>query len=124
VPCYNDFEIDVAEFLDRAKDVLAFSKIVPKIYFLIEYKDSDGDLRLYYPDFVVLTQNNEHFIVEAKGREDIDVQYKDKRIKLWCEDATNLAKSKWSFIRIDQEDFEKYRFKSVKELISTLKDEE
>jgi len=124
VPCDNDFEIDIAEFLDRAEDVLAFSKIVPKIGFFVEYRDSDGDLRLYYPDFVVLTQNNEHFIVEAKGREDIDVQYKDKRIKLWCEDATNLAKSKWSFIRIDQEDFEKYRFKSVKELISTLKDEE
>jgi type III restriction enzyme len=124
VPCDNDFEVDIAKFLNRAYDVVAFSKIVPKMGFSVEYRDSDGNLRLYYPDFVVLTQNNEHFIVEAKGREDVDVQHKDKRIKLWCEDATNLTKSNWSFQRIDQEDFEKYSFNSVKELISTLKDEE
>jgi len=122
VPCDNDFEVEIAKFLDRAEDVSAFSKIVPKIGFFVEYRDSDGNLRLYYPDFVVLTDSNEHFIVEAKGREDVDVQHKDKRIKLWCEDATNIAKSKWSFKRIDQEDFEKYRFRSVKELILALKE--
>jgi len=92
-----------------------------KIGFFVEYRDSDGNLRLYYPDFVVALNNNEHFIIEAKGREDVDVEYKDKRMKLWCEDATNLTKSKWSFKRIDQKDFEKYRFRSVKELILALK---
>lgn len=121
VPCYNDFEVNFAKFLDRAKDVEAFSKIVPKIGFFVEYRDSEGNLRLYYPDFVILTVKNEHLIVETKGREDVDVEHKDKRIKLWCEDATKLTKSKWTFKRIDQEDFEKYRFKSVKELISTFK---
>ena len=121
VPCDNDFEVELAKFLDKAEDVVAFSKIVSKIGFFVEYRDSDGNLRLYYPDFVVLTGNNEYFIVEAKGREDVDVEHKDKRIKLWCEDATNLTKSNWSFKRIDQEDFEKYGFRSVKELISTLK---
>jgi type III restriction enzyme len=114
VPCDNDFEVEIAKFLDRAEDVSAFSKIVPKIGFFVEYRDSDGNLRLYYPDFVVLTDSNEHFIVEAKGREDVDVEHKDKRIKFWCEDATNIAKSKWSFKRIDQEDFEKYRFRKFK----------
>ena len=123
VPCDNDFEIDIAKFLDKAEDVVAFSKIVPKIGFFVEYRDSNGNFRLYYPDFVVSTGNNEYFIIEAKGREDIDVEHKDKRIKLWCEDATNLTKSNWSFKRIDQEDFEKYRFKSIKELISTLKND-
>jgi len=124
VPCDNDFEVEIAKFLDRAEDVSAFSKIVPKIGFFVEYKDSDGNLRLYYPDFVVLTGNNEYFIIEAKGREDVDVEHKDKRIKLWCEDATNLTKSTWSFKRVDQEDFEKYRFRSIEELISTLKNKE
>ena len=123
VPCDNDFEVDFAKFLDRAEDVIAFSKIVPKIGFFVEYRDSDGNLRLYYPDFVILSNNNERLIVETKGREDVDVKYKDKRTKLWCEDATKLTKSKWDFKRIDQEDFEKYRFKSIKELISTLKED-
>jgi type III restriction enzyme len=124
VPCDNDFEVEIAKFLDRAEDVVAFSKIVPKIGFFVEYKDADGNLRLYYPDFVVLTSNNEYFIIETKGREDVDVERKDKRIKLWCEGATNLTKSSWFFKRVDQEDFEKYRFKSVKELILTLKNKE
>lgn len=122
VPCDNYFELDFAKFLDRAEDVLAFSKIVPKIGFFVEYRNSDGNLKLYYPDFVILTDKNEHLIVETKGREDVDVKHKDKRMKLWCEDATKITKSKWTFMRINQEDFEKYRFKSIQELISTLKD--
>ncbi|HRS52639.1 MAG TPA: DEAD/DEAH box helicase family protein [Candidatus Marinimicrobia bacterium] len=123
VPCDNDFEVDFAKFLDKAEDVEAFSKIVSKIGFFVEYRDSDGNLRLYYPDFVILSKENEHLIVETKGRIDVDVEHKDKRIKLWCEDATKLTKTKWAFKRIDQEDFEKYRFKSIKELVSALKDE-
>ncbi len=121
VPCDNDFELDFAKFLDRAEDVVSFSKIVPKMRFFVEYRDSDGNLRHYYPDFVVSTDKNEHLIIEPKGREDVDVAHKDKRIGLWCEDATNLMESKWSFVRVDQEDFEKYRFKSIKELTSALR---
>jgi len=120
VPCDNDFEVDFAKFLDRAEDVIAFSKIVPKIGFFVEYRDSDGNLKLYYPDFLVLLNNNHYWIIETKGREDIDVAHKDKRAILWCEDATKLTKYKWSFKRINQEDFEKYRFKNVQELISVL----
>ncbi|MBP9019702.1 MAG: DEAD/DEAH box helicase family protein [Bacteroidales bacterium] len=122
VPCDNDFEVDFSKFLDRAEDVEAFSKIVPKMGFFVEYRDSQGNLRLYYPDFIILTKDGEHLILETKGRVDVDVEYKDKRIKFWCEDATRLTNSKWIFKRVDQEDFEKYRFKSIKELISSLKD--
>jgi len=120
VPCDNDFEVDFAKFLDRAEDVKAFTKIVPKIGFFVEYRDSEGNLRLYYPDFVISTEENGRLIVETKGRVDVDVEYKDKRIKLWCEDAARLTNSKWIFKRVNQEDFEKYRFKDIKELISTL----
>ncbi len=123
VPCDNDFELNFAKFLDGAEDVTAFSKIVSRIGFFVEYRDTNGNLRLYYPDFVVKLTNNEHWIIETKGREDIDVELKDKRAKLWCEDATRLTKNKWSFKRINQEDFERYRFRSVQELISTLKEE-
>ncbi len=123
VPCDNNFEVDFAKFLDRAEDVVAFSKLVPKIGFFVEYKNSDGNRKLYYPDFLILTKKKEHLIIETKGREDVDVVHKDKRMKLWCEDATKLTKDKWSFKRIDQKDFENYRFRSIEELISTLKDE-
>jgi len=121
VPCDNDFEVDFAKFLDGTQDVEAFSKIIPKIVFFVEYKDSKDNLRLYYPDFVVTIEESQRLIIETKGREDVDVERKDKRIKKWCKDATGLSGSKWSFIRVDQEDFEKHRFKSIKELISALR---
>ncbi|MFQ6071190.1 MAG: hypothetical protein ACE5KT_00605, partial [Methanosarcinales archaeon] len=88
--------------------------------FFVEYKDSKDNLRLYYPDFVAIMDENERIILETKGREDIDVELKDKRMKQWCEDASRLTGCKWSFLRVDESEFEKYRFKSLKELISAL----
>jgi len=121
-PCDNDFEVDFARFLDRAEGVKAFSKIVPKIGFFIEYRDSEGNLRFYYPDFILKMDSGEYLIVETKGRVDIDVEHKDKRIKIWCEDTTNITEFQWSFIRVDQKVFESTRFESVGQLISALKE--
>ena len=120
VPCDNNFEVDFAKFLDRAEDVTAFSKITPKMKFFVEYRDSNGNLRLYYPDFIMLTDDNKHYIIETKGRVDVDVKYKDRRIKQWCEDASRLTDNIWAFIRVNQEDFEKYKFKSIQELLYTF----
>ncbi len=119
VPCDNEFEVDFAKFLERVEDVKSFSKIVTKIGFFVEYRDSEGNLRVYYPDFVAKTINGEFWIIETKGIVDVDVEHKDKRIKLWCEDATKLTDDKWSFVRVNQENFEKYKFRTVKELLST-----
>ena len=121
VPCDNDFEVDFAKFLDKAEDVKAFAKIVYKIPFFVEYRDSKGNLRNYHPDFVAVNDKDEHIIVETKGLIDIDVEHKDKRIKIWCEDATNLTKEKWSFVRVNQQDFEKYNFQNLSELVDTVK---
>jgi len=123
VPCDNNFEADFAKFLDRAQDVDAFCKIVPKIGFFVEYRDSKGNLRLYYPDFIVKTKKGEKIIIETKGRVDVDVEHKDKRMKIWCEDASNLTGQKWTFIRINQESFEKHRFRDLKDLITTMVNE-
>ncbi len=87
----------------------------------IEYRDSKGNFHQgYYPDFIVETIDEKFFVLETKGRVDIDVEAKDNRAKVWCEDATRLTGNEWLFVRIDQEDFERHRFRSVKELISTL----
>ena len=120
VPCDNDFEVDFAKFLDTAEDVTAFSKIVSKIGFFMEYRDSQGNLRMYYPDFVAVT-DSEHLIIETKGMVDVDVKYKDKRAKQWCEDATNLTGQKWLFYRVNLEEFRRHKFRSIKELVSTFR---
>ncbi len=120
VPCDNNFEMDFAKFLDRAQDVEAFSKIVPKIGFFVEYRDSKGNLRFYYPDFIIKSKQGEKIIIETKGRIDIDVEYKDKRMKIWCDDASKLTGETWTFIRINQESFEKHKFENLNDLISTV----
>jgi type III restriction enzyme len=120
VPCDNDFEVEISRFFERASDVEAFSKIVPKMKFFMEYRDSGNNLRLYYPDFVVKSASGEHYIIETKGRVDVDVEFKDNRAKQLCKDINRITGSHWAFIRIDQKEYEKYRFNSLKELINTL----
>jgi len=117
----SNFEVDFAKFLDSAEDVEAFTKIVVKIGFFIEYISEENLRRYYYPDFLVKLTNGEYWLIETKGLIDLEVAHKDKRAKQWCKDATSLMGNKWTFMRVDQEDFEKYRFKSVKEIISALK---
>jgi type III restriction enzyme len=121
VPCDSNLEVDFASFLDRANDVVAFTKIVPKIGFFVEYRDSEGNLRFYYPDFVVKLSNGDYWVMETKGLEDVDVKHKDKRAMIWCEDATKLTKDNWSFVRINQELFYKRRFRTIKEILGIYK---
>ena len=121
VPCDNALEVAFAKFLDEAEDVDAFSKIVSKmrIGFYMEYRDSDGNLRYYFPDFVVVS-GDRRFIIETKGREDVDVRYKDERARIWCKDVRELTGEKWEFVRVDEEAFRRYQFESLKELLSTI----
>ena len=120
VPCDSNFEVDFVKFLDRAEDVEAFTKIVVKISFFIEYISEENLRRYYYPDFLVKLTNGEYWLIETKGLIDLEVVHKDKRARQWCEDATSLTENKWAFIRVNQEDFEKYRFPSIEELITTI----
>lgn len=121
VPCDNAFEIAFAKFLDRAEDVEAFAKIVSKMKlgFYMEYKDHQGNLRYYFPDFVVVA-GGKHLIIETKGREDVDVKLKDERAIVWCRDATEATGTEWMFLRVDQEDFYRYPFQNLEELLTTL----
>lgn len=106
LPVINDFEAKIAMFLGRVGDVLAFVKNETRtLKFKIPYIDSEGFMRHYIPDFIVKTEDT-NWIVETKGQEDIDVQYKDKRAKEWCKFATKLTGQKWDYLRIDQKDFE------------------
>jgi type III restriction enzyme len=122
VPCDDNLEVDFAKFLEQAEDVESFTKMVVKIPFHIEYRSEEGLLRFYYPDFLVRMRNEEYYLIETKGLVDLEVSHKDERARVWCKDASSLIGRKWSFIRINEEDFEKYRFKSVRELISTMGD--
>lgn len=54
----------------------------------IEYQNADGSISNYYPDFLVKTIDDTVWIVETKGREDLDDPRKWERLKTWVADAT------------------------------------
>jgi type III restriction enzyme len=116
VPCDNNFERDFAEFLENAKDVESFAKLPGQFGFAIEYTDSVGNLRYYEPDFVVRKPSNQHLLVETKGREDIEVAHKDRAAAIWCENATLLTGTPWSYMKIPQKEFEKLHASELSEL--------
>jgi hypothetical protein len=56
--------------------------------FKIDYVKADGDLSTYTPDFIVRTADRMVWIVETKGREELDLPQKMARLRQWCTDAT------------------------------------
>jgi type III restriction enzyme len=106
VPCDNHFERDFAKFLDSATDVAAYAKLPQPFGFSIEYTDGVMNLRSYYPDFVALDQKGTHWLLETKGAETGDVAHKDVAAAQWCANATQLAGTKWKYLKIPQKGFE------------------
>ena len=106
MPCDNRFEEDFARFLDHATDVARFSKLPINFGFTIPYLDAAGNLRHYYPDFVVVDEDGTHYLVETKGREDINVHNKDRAATTWAESATRLTGQPWRYVKVLQKDFE------------------
>jgi type III restriction enzyme len=107
-PVDNALEARFAQFLDRASDVAAWAKLATNSRFALEYISKAGALRYYHPDFVVRLTDDTCLIVETKGREDLDVAFKDRRARRWCEDATRLAGRAWAYEKIGQAAFDAY----------------
>ncbi len=120
VACHNEFEISFAKFLQSTSDVKAFAKLPEQFGFSINYTDSIVNMRYYYPDFVAKLNNESYWLIETKGREDIDVLHKDRAAKLWCEYATELSGANWKYIKVGQKEFEKLHPDSFQELENTL----
>jgi len=70
------FELSFAAFLEAAKDVAAFAKNYLAIGFKLDYVKADGDLSTYTPDFIVRTTDGVIWIVETKGRQELDLPQK------------------------------------------------
>ncbi len=85
----NAFELEFAAFLDEcAGEIISFMKNSPSIGFRIEYRTANGAIANYYPDFLVKETEASLWIIETKGREDLDDPPKWERLQQWCADAT------------------------------------
>jgi type III restriction enzyme len=105
------FELSFAAFLETAKDVSAFAKNYLAVGFKLDYVKADGDLSNYQPDFIVRTNDGVVWIVETKGRVELDLPQKMARLKQWCADATAAEEDgrRYDFVFVDQTGFEKYQ---------------
>ena len=110
-PNADGLELAFAKFLDDAPDVAAFAKNYLAVGFKVEYVKANGDLSNYIPDFIVKSTDGTVWIVETKGREELDLPQKMVRLRQWCEDATAASQTDagpaYRFVYVDQESFER-----------------
>ncbi|MEI6707973.1 MAG: DEAD/DEAH box helicase family protein [Methylococcales bacterium] len=119
----NPFELEVAAYFEnKYNDVLSYAKNTRGeggVNFKIEYQAENGNISEYFPDFFVKTSTTTFYIVETKGREDLDDIRKIKRLVQWCKDI-NSVQSEYSYtpVYIKQEKWEEVKgdLKSFAEL--------
>jgi type III restriction enzyme len=115
----NGFELNVAAFLDGCPDIISFVKNSQSTQFRMEYRNADGSIANYYPDFLVKRTDSEIWVIETKGREDLDDPPKWERLQQWCADATaHDGKRAFKPLFVRQEDFEKYQPKDFAGLVA------
>lgn len=115
----SQFELQFADFLERCDDIISFAKNYYEIHFKIDYRNANGSISYYYPDFFVKQNEKTIYIIETKGREDLDDPLKIKRLEQWCDDANKRQKKyEYRMLYVKEEEWEKYRPKDFKSLIS------
>jgi len=121
----SGFELEFAGFLENCDDIISYAKNYFAVNLKIDYQDHQGDIRNYYPDFIVKKSEKEIFVIETKGLEDLDVEPKIKRLDQWCKDINviqSLVTYRWILVR--EEEFKKYTPKNFEELVKTFKKNE
>lgn len=123
-PHGGGFELSFAAFLEAASDVVAFAKNYLAVGFRLDYVKSDGDLSNYTPDFIIRTEDRKIWIVETKGRAEIDLPQKMARLKQWCEDATAAEEDAqaYDFVFVDEIGFNKHAPKTFAALAASFTD--
>ena len=110
------------DFLAKAPDVAAFANVgnlTPNL--AIEYLDAEANLRYYEPDFVARDRAGVHWLLEPKGREDLDVAVKETRARQWCQDATALTGIHWEYLKVLQDDFTTFKPQTLEELVGSVR---
>ncbi len=116
------FELAFAAFLEAAPDVRAFTKNYLAIGFKFDYVKANGDLSNYVPDFIARDTQGTVWIIETKGREELDLPQKMARLKQWCADATAAEENgiRYDFVYVDQVGFEKHKPATLADLATSF----
>ncbi len=121
---HDGFELAFAAFLDKAADVASFAKNYTAVGFRLDYVTASGDLANYVPDFLVKATDGRVFAIETKGREELDLPQKMRRLAQWCADATLASHATqgptYGFIYVDQASFEQHKPTTLATLIASF----
>lgn len=119
----SHFELQFAAFLEKAEDVVSYSKNYFAVNFKLDYVNANGDISNYYPDFIVKTADKKIYIVETKGQVDLDVPLKMARLKQWRDDLNKIQSEViYGLVYVPMEAFEKHYPNSFAELTQSFKD--
>lgn len=105
-PVDNEMEADFVRFLDRARDVVSFIKNIPHVVRLqITYYDTrERKWRKFHPDFLVKAEDG-FYLVETKGREEIQVPDKNAAARQWCEAVSEATGARWRYLYLREGDW-------------------
>ncbi len=118
----SHFELEMASFLEKCDDIISYAKNYFAVHFKIDYRDANGEIRDYYPDFFVKANARDIYVVETKGREDLDDPLKIGRLRQWCDDVNKSQKEQtYHCLYVRQEEYEKYLPKNFSELTQSFK---
>ena len=117
----NALELDFPAMLDQFPDVVSFARNSARLAFKIEYRATDGRIADYFPDFIVKTGDHEVWIVETKGRVDIEDPPKWRRLVQWCEDATKAGDVAYRPLFVPEAEWRTSRFASFAEAAAAFR---
>jgi len=116
----SNFELEFSGFLEKCDDIISFARNFQNkeaSALRIEYKNSEGFIATYYPDFFVKVDDKRVYIIETKGREEDDDKIKFERLRQWCEDVNNRqSRVIYKALYVKQEEYEKNPAKNFDEL--------
>jgi|CXWL01.1.fsa_nt_gi type III restriction enzyme len=117
----SGFELEIAGFLDGCDDIISFVKNSQSTSFKIEYRTAEGGIANYYPDFVVKETGADIWIIETKGREDLEDPRKWERLCQWCADASAKDRERrFRSLFVRQEKWEQYRPKNFNQMCAAF----
>ena len=124
-PGAGGLELRFARFLDEAPGVAAFAKNYLAVGFKLDFVKTNGELSTYTPDFIVKDAEGTVWIIETKGREELDLPRKMARLAQWCDDATAASADQhgpaYRFIYVDQERFDQHPPAGLAELVTIFR---
>jgi type III restriction enzyme len=120
-PRNSAYEKHFMRYLDERSEVVAYTRVLPRMPLRIPYIDAQGYLRHYIPDFVVKTEQG-CVLLETKGEgwdKQEDAHAKIQAATDWCRKVSELTGELWQFVKILQSDFERFRELPFSQLLSS-----